>query len=246
MGTEETGRRKSRYQLNYTTALQPNGRSEKEWNGEESRGGKIAGLDMFVMFRGWHHDCISRWCTSDHQVGLQNIPVTSAFFPDGKRRRASIKIPSSRILPNPFYCARDEWHANLLVQESKCCAITYLCVKIHVSHPCIHDKYSHPNFWSLRLTCVAALLALDSKKPQHFLVRTAVTYCRLSTIKCQRCVAHAPRPAHLQKEKRVTTDNKHVTTFAWCQVVTGTSPNWTTEQLVTLPCRDVVLIIEFN
>lgn len=39
-------------------------------------GGKIAGLDMFVMFRSWHHGCISRWCTSDHQVGLQKTSLS--------------------------------------------------------------------------------------------------------------------------------------------------------------------------
>ena len=36
---------------------------------EESRG-ENAGLDMFVMFVGWHHGCISRWCVLDQQVGL--------------------------------------------------------------------------------------------------------------------------------------------------------------------------------
>lgn len=54
------------------------------------------------MLRAWHHDCISRWCTSDHQVGLQNIPVTSAFFPDGKRRRSKFPPVGFWVVHKPI------------------------------------------------------------------------------------------------------------------------------------------------
>lgn len=69
---------------------------------------------------------------SSGRVELQNIPVTSACVPIGNRQRASIKIPSCRILPDPFYWMSDA--LNLLhICVSKSNILPVLLLRCHLT-----------------------------------------------------------------------------------------------------------------